>query len=117
MVFEDLVQFRISAFNVNGWGLSSETNSGGARVRTAPRFMNPPQRFETTNDNQIYIYWASIETYEDTGGSVVISYGLQWDSGTDGAQWSEVEGYLANTVATEFTVSQITPGKAYRFRL
>ena len=76
MVFEDLVQFRITAYNVNGWGLASETNSDGAKVRTAPRFMNPPQRFETTNDNQIYIYWEAIETYDDTGGSDVTSYGL-----------------------------------------
>jgi hypothetical protein len=40
--FEDFVNFRVTAKNVKGWGLPSGSNTEGARVKTAPRFMNPP---------------------------------------------------------------------------
>lgn len=48
--FEDLVQFRVTAYNVNGWGESSEPNTDGAKVLTVPRFMHPAQRDTRTND-------------------------------------------------------------------
>jgi len=38
----DLVQFRVAAFNVKGWGLSSTPNTIGASVLTVPSFMNLP---------------------------------------------------------------------------
>lgn len=36
----ELVQFRVSAFNLNGWGPASDPNTIGATVRTVPTFMN-----------------------------------------------------------------------------
>lgn len=38
----NLVQFRVAAYNVNGWGESSTPNTNGALVLTAPSFMNSP---------------------------------------------------------------------------
>jgi len=46
-----------------------------------------------------------------------LSYGLQWDDGTGGVVWSDIDGYLVNKVATRFTVSGVTPGQVYQFRL
>lgn len=115
--FMDLVQFRVTAYNVNGWGESSEPNTDGATVRTAPRFMNPPLRNPTTNDKQMFVYWEPISSYEETGGSEIVSYGLQWDAGTSGVTWSDLEGYMVNMVKTEFTASQIDAGSIYQFRL
>lgn len=42
LAFQDLVQIRVAAYNVNGWGTVSEANTDGVRVKTAPRFMEPP---------------------------------------------------------------------------
>lgn len=48
--YGDLVQFRVTAFNVNGWGKSSLPNTTGARVLTVPRTMNRPLRDTRTSD-------------------------------------------------------------------
>jgi len=53
--FKDLVRFRVSAYNVNGWGQASEPNIVGARVKTAPRFMNAPLRDASTNDKEVFV--------------------------------------------------------------
>lgn len=79
--------------------------------------MNPPQRNPTTNDRQMIVEWDPIDSYDDTGGSEVISYGLQWDNNSGGVTWSDLEGYMANIIKTVFTASQITPGQDYQFRL
>jgi hypothetical protein len=57
MSFNEIVQFRISAQNINGWGSASQPNTLGARVLTAPRFMNAPVRDERTHDQQLFINW------------------------------------------------------------
>jgi hypothetical protein len=37
--YNDLVQFRVTAYNVNGWGESSSPNTEGALVYTVPSYM------------------------------------------------------------------------------
>lgn len=62
--YNDLVQFRITAYNVNGWGQSSSPNTDGAHVLTVPRFMNKPLRDTRTNDSQMFFYWSPITNIE-----------------------------------------------------
>ena len=51
LAFEDTVYVRVSAENVNGVGDVSVPNVDGAYVRTAPSYMNAPQRDGLTNDH------------------------------------------------------------------
>jgi len=52
-------------------------------VKTVPKFMNPPQRDPATNDKQIMLFWTHITSEEHTGGSAILSYGLEWDNGSN----------------------------------
>jgi hypothetical protein len=47
--------------------------------------MNVPIRDTRTNDAQMFFYWSPTYDTDDIGGSAILSYGLQWDDGTDGA--------------------------------
>ena len=72
-----LIRARGSARNSNGWSTVSDTNTIGATVRTPPTFMNPPARDPASSDTQIVLTWTGIATQADTGGSPVLSYGLE----------------------------------------
>lgn len=50
-VYNDLVQFRVTAYNVNGWGASSSANTEGALVYTVPSYMHQPVRDTRTDDS------------------------------------------------------------------
>jgi len=78
----------VTAFNINGWGKTSESTTSGAQVLTAPRFMNSVVRDPRTNDRQLFIHWSEITSDENIGGAPVLSYGLQWDNGSSNQQWS-----------------------------
>jgi hypothetical protein len=81
--FNQVVSFRVSARNARGWGPTSLPNTQGVAVKTVPKFMNPPQRDPATNDKQIMIFWTHITSEEHTGGSAILSYGLEWDNGSN----------------------------------
>lgn len=118
LVQGDLISVRASALNSNGWGPVSATNTEGAYVMTAPTGMNDPVRDPDSSDSQIIVEWDPLTVEADTGGATVVSYGLEWDAGTDGATWSELAGHTVATLATSFTVtSGLVAGEGYLFRL
>jgi hypothetical protein len=118
LVQGDLVTARASALNSNGWSTVSDSNIGGAYVMTAPTRMNDPVRDADSSDSQIIVSWDALTEATDTGGATVTSYGLEWDSGTNGATWSELAGHTVATLATSFTVtSGLIAGEGYLFRL
>jgi hypothetical protein len=80
--FLSVVKFRASALNANGWGETSDPNTVGAQILTAPLFMSPAQRASTSSDTQIDVFWTPLTDINQTGGSSIQSYGLEWDSGT-----------------------------------
>lgn len=79
--------------------------------------MNPPLRDPTTNDQQIILNWSRIVSNANTGGSAILSYGLEWDNGSNGAVWSGIDGYSLVELGTSFTVSTVQPGQVYNFKL
>ena len=79
--------------------------------------MNPPKRDTATNDKQITLFWSPISSDQDTGGSAILSYGLEWDNGSSGNTWSAIMGYALTELGTNFIVSSVTPGKVYSFRM
>jgi hypothetical protein len=113
----DLIQARASALNAKGWGTASVPNTAGANVRTAPTRMNAPVRDPASSESQIIVTWAALTAVVDTGGSPIISHGLEWSA--DGAgTWVALTGQTVRTLTTTFTVSTgLTTGHAYLFRV
>lgn len=57
-------------------------------------------------------------TESETGGTTIISYNVQWDSGSNGAFWSNLAGFSSNYLATSYTAtSAIIAGTTYRIRI
>ena len=114
----ELVRARARAFNPNGWSIESGTNAAGATVRTPPTFMYPPIRDPASSDSQVVLTWSPLTAEADTGGAIILSYGLEWDAGSEGVSWTALAGFTVRTLVPTFTVSTgLVPGAPYMFRL
>ena len=57
-------------------------------------------------------------TLIETGGTGIISYNVQWDSGSSGAFWSNLAGFSSNYLAQQYTAtSAIIAGTTYQIRI
>lgn len=75
-------------------------------------------RGSSTNEDQIEIDWASLTTNFETGGSPIISYNLQWDSGSSGATFTDLVGFTSHYLGTSFIVTTgVTAGTTYKFKV
>jgi len=81
---------KVAAHNLNGWGDFSDTNYAGAIIETIPSVMNAPTRNPQTNTVKIVVDWLPPA---NDGYSVILSYNLQWDAGTDAATWTNLVGF------------------------
>ena len=55
---------------------------------------------------------------DDTGGSTIISYNLEWDTDGTGAAFYELAGLSQSYIQTSYTISQgIEVGGFYQFRI
>ena len=105
------------AYNERGWSAYSDPNTTGQTIQTEPKFMNPPTRGSSSSTTQIQVLWSAI-TAPQNGDLNVISYNLEWDSGTDGTVWSSLVGSIANSLATSFiATNNLIVGQTYKFRL
>lgn len=73
-----LVIVKVRASNSIGYGDYSETNTFGAVIATEPLQMRAPYLGTNINLNQLEIFWYPL-TGNNTGGSEIISYNLQYD--------------------------------------
>ena len=121
LIFEDVVIIRVAAENVNGMGDFSVPNVDGEYVRTIPSYMNAPQRDSLTNDHQLHVFWDPLDpvsNFSEMGGSAILSYGIEWDNGTEAANWLPLSGFSSDSLDTDIIVqSGITEGEVYRFRV
>lgn len=119
LIYGQIVRFRISAYNVNGWSETTvSSNVAGTTVRTEPITMTIPQRGGDTTEQQIQIIWAPLLNVEDIGNSAILSYGMQWDAGVTNGPWINLVGYSSNSMLTSFTVTQgVVAGVVYNFRV
>lgn len=76
LIYGQVVKVRISAYNVNGWSVPTESSNSGATVRTEPITMTTPYRGVDTTELQIHVVWASLVAIADIGNSAILSYGL-----------------------------------------
>jgi len=117
-VYDDLIVVRASAKNAIGWGSTSSPNAAGATAKTVPQAPAQPTRNSGTTATQVVVDWTSLITDAEIGGSTILSYHLQFDSGTGGVSWTDLVGFSSNSLATTFTVSSgIVAGTDYMFRV
>lgn len=98
LVLGDLVRAKVLATNLLGDGIASNPNTAGASVETVPR--DPPVaplRNALTGMASITVdYHPLIGTAK--GGAPILSYELQWDSGSAGSAWAELVGYTSDSL-------------------
>mmetsp|Transcript_29136 Transcript_29136/g.28194 ORF Transcript_29136/g.28194 Transcript_29136/m.28194 type:complete len:200 (-) Transcript_29136:2382-2981(-) len=105
----------VSAYNSIGWNLASDPNSSGPTVQTVPVQMAQASRGSATSTTQIEVDWAALTSSSDTGGSAIVSYNLQWNTGS-GATFYDLVGYTTDYTSTSFIViTGVSAGGTYDF--
>jgi hypothetical protein len=114
-IFDDVVFVRVKATNSYGYGeLSEPCDDTGARIRVVPTKMAAPTEDLASTDTQIILHWIPL-TGVDAGNSDVIAYSLFWDAGDAAKAEADVPLFDANV--DQFTVTGVTGGVTYRFRV
>ena len=68
----------------------------------------------STDDDEIEVSWTALSSSPSNGGSTILSYNLQWDSGTNGVTWTNIIGYSpASTVTTYTITTSVIAGTEY----
>lgn len=91
-------------------------NTSYADVKGVP--LKPPSAPTSgagSSTTQIEVVIAPL-TGNDTGGSQILSYHIEFDDATAGASWTELQGLSTNSLQTSHTVTGLTMARAYRFR-
>lgn len=76
--------------------------------------MSPPTEDPSSTDTEVTLHWTPL-TGVDAGNSDVIAYSLYWDQGDNTKAEADVE--LIDALVTTFTVTGVTGGTTYRFRV
>ena len=58
----------------------------------------------------------AITLTEDTGGSAIVSYSLEWDGGSLGLSYEALVGYDSNNIQLTYIKDSLTNGIVYSFR-
>lgn len=69
--------------------------------------MSAPTRNPETSTVQIVVDW---DPPTNDGFNEIVSYNLQWDSGTEGETWTNLIGFNTDSLQRTYTVAQ---GVAY----
>ena len=110
-----MVEVKVAAHNLNGWGDFSDINIAGAIIETVPGQMLAPTRDPETNTVQIVVDW--LPPVND-GYSEIVSYNLQWDAGSDGETWTNLIGFNTESLEFTYTVAQgVAYGDQYLFKV
>lgn len=109
--YPDLVLVKVRSMNINGWSEYSDSNIEGAMILTEPATLLRPTRGIQTSQYQIHLEWQALEG-DEIRGAYVTSYYLQWDYGTNEAQWYDLVGFDTQYLLEEYTTTQndIAPG-------
>jgi hypothetical protein len=120
LVQGDAVRFTVAAYNVYGWGATSQLNYVQvATIQTEPAAPSAPvyEPLSSTASTATFS-WAGITAGSfETGGSAILSYNLQMKAGAS-TVWTEVHGQQgAYSTALTATATGLTTGETYTFRL
>ena len=72
----------------------------------------------TTSQKNIDFSWDRLTTNEETGGTSILSYNVQWDGGTSGYQFYNRVGYSATFDGDTYSISaNVEVGKSYQVKI
>ncbi|WP_430868344.1 fibronectin type III domain-containing protein [Demequina aurantiaca] len=103
--------FRVAAKNATGWGPRSATSAPVGTIASAPTA--PTSVAGVAGNASVSLTWAAPTS---TGGSPVTGYGVDFSSDS-GASWSTAIAPAAGLTARNYTVTGLTNGTAYVFRV
>ena len=70
-----------------------------------------------TNTNQIVVSWTKFTTDEETGGSPITKYEIDWDKGTVGVTWEQIATPLQSEDNFHIQTTDVDSGVNYMFRI
>lgn len=109
-----ILNVKVRARNVIGYGDYSNPNTIGAVIQTEPGQMASPTKGYDTNHLQLHVIWAESAK---TGGSPITSYHLQYKLNVDSA-WIDAQGLSPLSTDREATIDDnIQTGELYDFQV
>ena len=117
-VLSDLIVVRVSASNSEGFSAVSASNVAGATVKTVPTQMAAPTKGASSSETQLEVDWVALSLTSETGDSPILSYHLQWDSGSSGVTFTDLVGYPSNSLVLTYLISSgVSSGNTYQFKV
>jgi len=115
------ITFRVAARNQIGWqAVPSSSTTGLVPVETAPPGAPAPLVLDAsqTNEGQIRVTMPEILDSDSAanGGSAILSYSLEWDSGFTGTGFTALTGAASDNLELARVVAGLSAGAAYEFR-
>ncbi len=121
LTYNKFVIARVMSTNQFGDSDYSQPNVMGATIRTEPQKMKGLEYLPLdSSDIKISLKWLPLVTHFEIGGETIITYNLQWDEGTNGASWKDVQGQESiPSLATsaQIITDHLVLGNTYKFRL
>ena len=119
LVLNDLIVVRVTASNILGSAKnSSPINTSGVTVQTVPK-MPPtvPTIGSATTDTQIEVLISAL-TGDYTGQSLITTYDIYWDHGTNMVDWALIKSVTDNGGSTisYIQTSSVSKGITYYFK-
>lgn len=106
---------KVLAANDYGFSEASLPNTSGEIVKTKPARPGTPARVSASTDaSRISVSWSLQTTDDQTGGSSITAYSLEWDSGTSGLTYSQIYSGSGSSYTHS---SQVVTGTSYLVRL
>ena len=84
LAFNQNVYAKVKASNIYGDSQISGVSLVTAPIQTEPKQVKNLVKLSTTSQANLDFKWDRLETLEETGGTEILSYNVQWDVGTKG---------------------------------
>ena len=116
--FDSEVQAKVKASNMFGESPVSEVSTVNARIQTVPQKVQNLVKLPTTTQSNIDFQWDELVTLEETGGTEILSYHVEWDRGSAGLYFLNLAGYVAIYDDTSYSITaHVTTGVSYQVRV
>lgn len=114
--FKDLIVVQIKASNVIGSSNFSDPNIVGINIKTIPVTPTTPPSIVSSNEQSISLTMTQLAG-DQTGGSSILYYELDWDSGSGGQIWTpySVMPEQVGQASISTTINGLTSGVVYSF--
>ena len=104
LTYPDTVYAQVRSKNVNGWSDFSEYSQVPGNILTEPADMQAVSRGSLTDIYNIHVEWTELQG-DETRGSPITSYYVQWDKASASSQWYDLVGLTDPYLQLEYLVT------------